>query len=113
MERIIMKLEVYKQELSAEHNAAMAKKVQLAEQVDVNDCNIQRIIGALDGVTKAQAVVNELRQADAEGGGMDAKKGLLIAGLTEAVGKAADAVKVIRQVQASMESVQKTTGGTT
>jgi len=64
MERIMMKLEVYKQELSAQLNAAMAQKVRLEEQKDVNDTNIQRIIGALDGIQKAQGIVDEIHKID-------------------------------------------------
>lgn len=112
MERILMKLEVYKQELAAEHNAAMAKKVQLEEQKEVNDCNIQRIIGALDAVTKAQTTVNELRQADADIGGLELKKESLVASLEQAAKKADDGVKAIKQALGKIES-EKTTGGST
>ena len=64
MERIMMKLEVYKQELSAQLNAAMAQKVRMEEQKDVNDTNIQRIIGALDAIQKSQGIVDEIHKID-------------------------------------------------
>ena len=117
MERILMKLEIYRQELTAEYNAAMARKVQMEEQKDVNDCNIQRIVGALDAMTKAQAVVNELRQADADIGGLTAKTESLIVALDDAVRKSADAVKAIRKIPPievqPVTAETKTTGGTT
>lgn len=66
MERILMKLEILKNELQAELNAAMAKKVRLAEEEDVNSTNIQRLIGGTDMLFKAQEQVEEIRKADAE-----------------------------------------------
>lgn len=111
MERIMMKLEVYKQELSAEHNAAMARKVQLQEQTDVNDANLQRVIGALDAMVRAQGIVDELRKADAEIGGLDAQKAHLVMALDDAVKKSADAVKAIRKLPPI--DAEPKTGGTT
>lgn len=66
MERILMKLEILKNELNAELNAAMAQKVRLEEQTDVNNTNIQRLIGGIDMIAKAQEQVEEIRKADAE-----------------------------------------------
>jgi len=64
MERILIKLEVLKNETMSGLNELFRKKVQLEEETKENEAQLQFQRGALMALDKAQTVIKEIEQAE-------------------------------------------------
>ena len=64
MEKVIMKLEVQKNEVMSQLNEVFRRKVQLEEETKENDVQLQFLRGILHGLTAAQKATKEIQQGE-------------------------------------------------